>query len=471
MIDKSLLLEEKMQEEILRAIHTNAAIQGQTLDLSNLLISNFQMPDLSKSTWITSLNLKGNNLTGINYLRLPPYLKRLDLEDNYLICLTSDNVPVTVEELYLKNNNIVIFDGDKFKNLKILDISRNKLEKFTFPPICRDCDISQNKIVEVGQFPECLKIFQASDNSLKTITDINKGLREIDISYNFFDKLPELPDSLLILDCSENKINGIIQLPPKLKMLYAYKNNITGFKNIPNSLELMDVSSNIFKSMPIFPEESQIKVINVSDNWIESIDAYTIPETVTKLKVRDNTGITIPEQLFKRKNLKIKHDEEDTDNLDQTGKMIDKNNKKWANDITVLSDDSDDGTDGAGENYNVFGQKLGVSSTPVNFSTTELRPQRPPPLPPIETKSTHSNYEVHDIYNTNTNVVKGTTGTGCRRRKKNGWVGYNNPAWTNFYNAEWWKNRPTTYETEKIVTKKATEDNPYYIILEKTRVI
>jgi Leucine-rich repeat (LRR) protein len=77
---------------------------------------------------------------------------------------------------------------------------------------------------------EKLEIFTCCYNSLRSLPELNKGLKVLRCSWNLLECLPTLADAPFLkkLDCSYNKISSIdISLNPHLKEVDCSQNNIS----------------------------------------------------------------------------------------------------------------------------------------------------------------------------------------------------------------------------------------------------
>ncbi|KAM9321217.1 oligodendrocyte-myelin glycoprotein [Gastrophryne carolinensis] len=152
---------------------------------------------------ITHLNLSYNQLSNLDhYLTHFTNLRALDLSNNMLKTLPS-HLPRSLWELYASNNSIKVLhklDTAYQWNLRVLDVSRNRLQRTVF---------INNTMIS-------LQLLNLSYNRLWTIpTNMPSNLLTIDLSHNFLIQI--LPGTLVRL--------------PKLLHLYLHNNKFT---NIPN---------------------------------------------------------------------------------------------------------------------------------------------------------------------------------------------------------------------------------------------
>ena len=184
--------------------------------------------------------------------------KILDLK--YLELKEFPNLPNDIiknlEELYISNNDLEILpDLDYFKNLTILDIAENNIQK-------------------IGKLPKKLIELCCFDNNLEEITSIKdcEVLRILYISNNKISDLQilESHSSLEILIANFNNIKDIPRNIPNLKKIQIRNNKIKKIKSYPNLIYL-DCRYN------------NIKELENQDNLIDLILSYNVINTIPNI--------------------------------------------------------------------------------------------------------------------------------------------------------------------------------------------
>lgn len=158
-------------------------------------------------------------------------LRVLNISDNKLIIV--DKIPDTVEEISCENNNLVELN---FLNpgLLRLNCSGNKIKSIT-----------HNNI----------KTLYCSDNCIRDINCIN--IKNLHCENNSMVSIPSLPQ-LEYLNCSNNKL---LKLPilPKCMEIYANDNNLVKIDNIYQRLSVIHIYNNPdLKSICFSPSISTI---------------------------------------------------------------------------------------------------------------------------------------------------------------------------------------------------------------------
>ncbi|XP_060944318.1 toll-like receptor 7 [Limanda limanda] len=228
---------------------------------------------------LTLLSLKSNNLSDIPY-----------------------DLPTSLKELYLYNNNIQKVTGEDFQNLKnleILDISGNCPRCYNAPFPCQPCPNNSPLQISKTAFKMLtkLKTLRLHSNSLYHVPAewfaTTTELRVLDLSSNFLAReigvshFPKSLGSLEELDLSFNyefqrypetlRLSGSFSSLKSLKILrlkaFVFRQlkaeSIAPLKDLAN-LEVVDFGENFIKitNFSILMELKSFKVINLSDNKI-----------------------------------------------------------------------------------------------------------------------------------------------------------------------------------------------------------
>ena len=208
-----------------------------------------------------------------------------------------------IKELNLKNFKLTeIPDLSKFKNLKVLDLSINKIKKIeNIPKTVHTLILSNNKIEKIINIPLHIKILFVNKNLLTeldiTETDIvelycernkltrilfSKNLNVLKCSYNKIINLDNLPDGLTYCDCSHNKIKYFNKLPNELITLNCSFNKLFILEKIPPNLTYLNIATNKIceiNSLPLGLEHlycsfNKLKTIKLSENLIKFDGSY-----------------------------------------------------------------------------------------------------------------------------------------------------------------------------------------------------
>ncbi|KAM9346827.1 toll-like receptor 7 [Symphorus nematophorus] len=235
----------------------------------------------------------------------------LQLENLTLLCLKSNNLsfiphqlPTSLKELYLYNNNIQRVTDEDFKNLsnlEILDISGNCPRCYNAPFPCDPCPNNSPLNISKSAFKMLtkLKTLRMHSNSLTCVPSewfaSMTELRVLDLSQNFLAReigvtsFPRYLGKLEELDLSFNY--ELQRYPQTLKLSCSFSSlkslkvfRLKGYvfqQLMPESiaplkpltkLEVVDLGTNFIKmtNLSILMELKSFRIISLSDNKISS---------------------------------------------------------------------------------------------------------------------------------------------------------------------------------------------------------
>ncbi len=245
------------QEQVDKLIDANRKTKDRQLTLSDKIVKFF--PDhLTDHDWVRILFAKNCKLVSLQYL--PPNLKVLVANDNFLKTDDLMSLPNTLENLIVGNNKIdgltplplslitAMFnknnlnDNDiklllKLPKLKHLNISFNPaVTKFIMNSeyeswnSIRFLDIKNCSIIELGDLPENLATLDASHNQLKWAKHLPDSLTNLNLSNNCLFIPPKIPAKIKYLNLSHNQLPFInAEIPDSIQELNISFNKIKGF--------------------------------------------------------------------------------------------------------------------------------------------------------------------------------------------------------------------------------------------------
>lgn len=226
------------------------------LDLScipNESMTGVKFPDL-----LHSLNLQ-QSMTNTRGLKLPAFLKEVNLGFNGVNSINPLKLPNSIESLYLGNNNI--------KTL--------------------------NKV----QFPTALKELYLGNNLVTTLKNVQfpSGLELLDIEMD--------PD----IDENDKRITTLkdVIFPPELKVLRLGYHSIKSVESIefPYSLTSLSLAYNELKIIRNVKFGNNLKTLDLSGNQeLTNIDHLLIPESVTDLRIPSLLVTNLPAYIVERAN-------------------------------------------------------------------------------------------------------------------------------------------------------------------------
>lgn len=166
------------------------------------------------------LSLNNNKLIDLKNIENFEHLKYLTVDDNCLISIDDSLCQIEkLEVLYLSNNSIQTINSSLFKsnlyNLKLLDLSFNKLENITTEmlmlPHLESLNLSNNMLIQLPSLPatffraQPLFRFDLSNNRLCRFYDyLLKITEHLDLSSNRIKQIP----SKAVLKLTEKQVNS-----------------------------------------------------------------------------------------------------------------------------------------------------------------------------------------------------------------------------------------------------------------------
>lgn len=243
------------------------------------------------------------------YMRnFPASLKILDLRGNNLSGLELLVLPPAIEELHVATNGLVSIEGPDYynSNLRVFDANINaitSIEGIRFPNSLRVLRLAFNHLEQIDQdqLPPDLEILVLSHNSLKNLDSIilPPKLKNLQLRANgirsFDDGFFLSAEHLQILNVSENNIDDLDELgdlPNSLEEIVLDNNEIdySNFSNIlTKNLTTLSMVSTGLISLDNFEFPDSIKSINFSRNEISQINNISFGSNLHELSLASNT--------------------------------------------------------------------------------------------------------------------------------------------------------------------------------------
>ena len=173
-----------------------------------------------------------------------------------------------IVSLNISNKNVTSLpDLTRFKNLKILHCSNNKLTLLpTLPQNLEELNCYDNELTLLPTLPQKLKILRCFNNKLTLLPSLPQKLQRLYCDNNELTWLPTLPQNLIAVDCSDNKLTCLPTLPQNLEALYCYNNKLTLLPSLPRNLERLVCYNNpiyeILQGNSLFQIKQNIKILN-----------------------------------------------------------------------------------------------------------------------------------------------------------------------------------------------------------------
>ncbi|XP_053325590.1 extracellular matrix protein 2 isoform X2 [Spea bombifrons] len=286
------------------------------------------MPNLER------IDLSKNNITSAEIdtraFKSLKNLKRMYLDGNLLVHIPSE-LPSTLEELKLNENNLAGIEENSFKGLKdlvTLELEGNQLSEANIDPLAFKplqsltyMRLAKNKFRTIPQgLPPSIEELYLENNEIEEISEIafnhttnlntvvlrynkleetsiaplswmlHENLESLDLSYNNFYHVPSyLPKSLLHLVLIGNHIERIpgyvfAHLKPGLEYLYLSHNKLdndgmdpVSFHGAYHSLREIFLDYNQLTSVPVGMEDMKdLHILRLNNNKIRSVSPHCI---------------------------------------------------------------------------------------------------------------------------------------------------------------------------------------------------
>ncbi len=192
-------------------------------------------------------------------------LKHLELKDFPQL---PNDIINNLEELYISNNDIEILPNlDNFKNLKILDVSVNKLKKIGKLPLnLIEFCCFENNLEDISEVSKCkdLIILYICNNKIKNLSFLNEN-KKIEILLANFNKIEDIPKDLPKIRKIQIKENNLKKVKSYNTLIYldCRNNNISIIEEQENLKDLI-LSNNDIAEIPVFNKLKYLEIVNTN---------------------------------------------------------------------------------------------------------------------------------------------------------------------------------------------------------------
>nr|XP_012217554.1 PREDICTED: leucine-rich repeat-containing G-protein coupled receptor 5A-like [Linepithema humile] len=261
----------------------NTASSLSRLNLSHNQISNLKKSSENTTTKLTVLDVSHNNLSNLNFFDVLTELINLDLSFNKLTILPADSL------LYLQHLKILRINNNRLLSLDLQNLPLSLSELYAESNLINALSLQKSSI--------CILNIQENhiSNVHKNLTLLNK-LKSLNISGNFLSDFPDV--SLKNIEMLDLSFNNLTIIPETVSL-----------KNFPN-LKIFHISGNHLKDIKI---RSELKLERFEVNFVETIEEID-EQTFLLLRERTNGCInvtvsrntklsTIEENVFQHMNI------------------------------------------------------------------------------------------------------------------------------------------------------------------------
>ncbi|OHT05441.1 leucine-rich repeat-containing protein [Tritrichomonas foetus] len=243
------------------------------LDLSNNSINSLP----PKFPRLTKLILQRNNLEEIPVQFEKPLLGMKKLEHLDLSINKLSKIPDYFTE---------------FQSIKRIDLYTNYLSDFpNFPPGIELLDLSQNKFTKIPRLPATVIALVMNYNKIEDIDTFIQNARVLSMSMNRIQNIkPNLIfNYLATLDLSMNKLENIPNFKlttPKLFKIDLSYNLLKTFPCFPDSIKEVNLNRNFITEIPDIRHLVNFEILKISENQLEKVNS--LPPTLINVFMNDN---------------------------------------------------------------------------------------------------------------------------------------------------------------------------------------
>ncbi len=241
----------------------------------------FELPEVIRTlTHITKLTINETKLE--NLKNLPLNLKYLNIRDNNISELFSQDIPQSVTHIIANKNKIEILDLSNSPNIEILELTFNPLSIFAiFPPNVQELHINDSDIKTTQSFEPLfkLRVLKMNRTNIESIDSLPDSIEELSICRLTLHEIKKLPKNLrkLIGHSSEIQKLSFEKFPDNVGDLDLYDNKLTSVPEFPNVMSEIDLMSNQLKSivLPLHFESIDLRKnpdLTLTSEQIESIE-------------------------------------------------------------------------------------------------------------------------------------------------------------------------------------------------------
>ena len=249
---------------------------------------------------ITSLDLSGKNIAGLEGIEQFRNLQSLNISNNPLLtCLPA--LPKSLTSLTIDTDKISCFSNLN-PDLKVYNAAG---EPVATPPACvgyiPDANFAQvirnscptcidvcNNLLPPAATLQQLQIYPANITDMRGLEQF-KNLKLLTCQFSILSDLPVLPPALEQLVWTDGQLKSLSNLPNTIVTLSCSNNKIEQINTLPSSLQTLIISFNQLQTLPEL--SGSFKYLNVSDNKITNLPQ--LPNTLTYLNVSNNKLSTI----------------------------------------------------------------------------------------------------------------------------------------------------------------------------------
>lgn len=273
--------------------------------------------DLTKFTYLETLEIDGQTLDSMRFLSSLTYLKELKLTNCRIPTDDINTIAAlpSLQKLTMSDCGISTIAGlEKAQNLVFLDLKNNTIRNLD--PLAsliglQEIDLQHNALTGLNALSGLseLKKLDVSYNSLTSIAPIAtcKKLEWLNMSNNELAELAAINNlpALTYVAANNNDLTSVDLLADciPLKELHVANNNLAsiGVLSGLGNLEVIDFSGNDVEELPHWPDNSKLRIVDGSHNKVTSLEALANQMELTHVYMDYNaiTSVNVLENCYK----------------------------------------------------------------------------------------------------------------------------------------------------------------------------
>jgi len=267
-----------------------------SLTLSGCALDDSSIKKFGTLIWLSELNLDGNMISDLSFLKNMSILKSLSLANNMIKDVSVFESLTNLKKLNLSNNLISEIEAlSSLTSLRSLDLSYNLLT--AIDPISSltsvtELNLAGNTIKQLDSIARLSKLetLVLSDNPVQYLSVLSNFnvLTALNIDGTSVTSLAEISgiETLTTLDCSRTMITDFSPLASmNVINLTAVQSALTDISTLAfaSSVEVLNISTNSILDVTPLTFLENLKILNISNNPVTNIGVLTSCKSITNI--------------------------------------------------------------------------------------------------------------------------------------------------------------------------------------------
>ena len=273
----------------------------QLKQLTSLTVSGCELDDedvkkFGTLIWLSELNLDGNLISDISFLKNMSILKTFSIANNMVKDISILESLTNLRKLNLSNNLISdITSLASLTALRTLDLSYNLIESIAPLSVLTsvsELNLAGNTVKQLDSIARLSKLetLVLSDNPIQYLSVLSNFnvLTALNIDGTSVSSLAEIAgiETLTTLDCSRTAISDFSPLASmNVKNLTAVQASLTDIAtlSLASSIEVLNISTNSVLDLTPLTFLENLKILNISNNPVINMGVLTACKSLTSI--------------------------------------------------------------------------------------------------------------------------------------------------------------------------------------------